>query len=90
MWNFDETGFRIGIGKDQWIVTMSKKLFTQSNPNTEYVTLVGAVSAGGETNPPLIIRTGRVIMEGGLVLLRKEALLASMRLDISMTNWHIG
>jgi hypothetical protein len=28
------------------------------------VTLVEAISAGGETIPPLIIITGRVIMEG--------------------------
>jgi hypothetical protein len=66
IWNFDETGFRIGIGKDQWIITREKmkKLFTPSNTNTEYVTLVEAISAGGETIPPLIIMTGKVIMEG--------------------------
>lgn len=62
IWNFDETGFQIGIGRDQWIVTrVPKKLpFVPVNTNREYITVVEAVSAGGSVISPLIILSAKV------------------------------
>jgi hypothetical protein len=66
MWNFDETGFNIGIGRDQWIVTceFKKPLYRGSNTNREYATLVEAVNATGDVIPPFIILSGKCILKG--------------------------
>ncbi|KAI9039381.1 DNA-binding domain-containing protein [Aspergillus affinis] len=56
IWNFDETGFQIGIGKDQWIITRDHtKTYLGLNSNREYVTVVEAISAAGDLCPPFII-----------------------------------
>jgi hypothetical protein len=61
IYNFDETGFQIGVGQDQYIITREprKKLFNGSITNRESVTVLEAVSADGFTCPPLIILSGR-------------------------------
>jgi hypothetical protein len=46
--NFDETGFQIGIGKDQWVITRdikTEKPYISINSEREYVTVVEAVNA---------------------------------------------
>jgi DDE superfamily endonuclease/Tc5 transposase DNA-binding domain len=62
IWNFDETGFQIGVGKSQWIVTASrvKKQYLPSDNNRDYVTAVEAISAGGAVIEPMLILTGKV------------------------------
>jgi hypothetical protein len=57
LYNFDETGFRIGIGKDQWIITRDprRKIVSGNRTNREYVTVVEAISTDGFSTPPLII-----------------------------------
>lgn len=49
IWNFDETGFEIGGGKDQYIITREpkKKIFSGANTNRESVTIIEAVNAMG-------------------------------------------
>ncbi|OQE67747.1 hypothetical protein PENNAL_c0164G07715 [Penicillium nalgiovense] len=44
IYNFDETGFQIGVGRDQWIITLEprKKLFNGNVTNRESVTVVDA------------------------------------------------
>lgn len=66
LYNFDETGFQIGIGKDQWIVTreFKKPSFSPSNTNREYTTVVEAISADGHFIPPFIIFPGKCILAG--------------------------
>ena len=65
IWNFDETGFQIGVGKSQWIVTtsISKRQYLPSDNNREYVTSIEAVSAGGIVLEPMLILTGKVHLE---------------------------
>ena len=65
IWNFDETGFQIGVGKSQWIVTtsISKRQYLPSDNNREYVTSIEAVSAGGAFIEPMLILTGKVHLE---------------------------
>jgi hypothetical protein len=63
IWNMDETGFRIGIGKDQMIVTKRKRAHYFSMPeNRESATAIEAISAGGEVCPAFLILSGQVIM----------------------------
>lgn len=55
----DETGFRIGVGKDQMIVTKRKRQHFLAMPeNRESTTAIEAISAGGEYLPLFIILSG--------------------------------
>lgn len=61
IWNFDETGFQIGVGKDQYIITREpkKRIFSGAKTNRESVTIIGAVNAMGSVISPLIILSSR-------------------------------
>jgi len=61
-WNMDETGFRIGVGGSQWIITMDYGRETQSPSITcrDYSTAIEAVSATGVVLPGFLILTGAV------------------------------
>ncbi|KAJ6437104.1 FAD linked oxidase domain-containingprotein [Purpureocillium lavendulum] len=60
IWNMDETGFRIGVGKDQLIITKRKRSHYFSIPeNRESATLIEAISAGGRNTPAFIILAGQ-------------------------------
>jgi hypothetical protein len=73
IWNMDETGLRIGIGRGQWVVVPVEdsiggnlsRFHSQLGHQfcTEHVTVVEAISAGGVTIDPLIIVQGIVIQE---------------------------
>ena len=65
IYNFDETGFRIGIGRDQWVVTREAKrpLTLGSSSNRESVTVIEAISGDGGVLPPMIILPGALHME---------------------------
>ena len=56
----DETGFRIGVGGNQWIITMDWHHPHQSptDTNCDYVTSVEAISGDGIVIPPLLILKG--------------------------------
>jgi hypothetical protein len=59
IWNMDETDFRIGVGKDQLIVTKRKKTHYLSLPESrESATAIEAISAGGEVIPAFLILSG--------------------------------
>ena len=57
IWNMDEIGFRIGIGGQQWIITLdpSREARIASSTSRETVTCVEAVSAEGEHISPMVI-----------------------------------
>ena len=57
MWNFDEIGFRVGIGGPHWIITMEpdKARFIASDTNRDSVTSCEAVNALGESISPMVI-----------------------------------
>ncbi|OAQ58169.1 DDE superfamily endonuclease [Pochonia chlamydosporia 170] len=63
IWNMDETGFRIGAGKDQLIVTKRRRAHYFGIPeNRESATAIEAVSASGEFIPAFLILSGQVHM----------------------------
>ena len=64
IWNMDETGFRIGIKKDQFVVTRRVRVHLFSTPeNRESVIAIKAISAGGTALPAFLILTGKVRIE---------------------------
>jgi len=59
IWNFDETGFRIGVGRDQLVITMQQRqLYLGHLTNRESATAIEAVSAGGAHIPLFLIFSG--------------------------------
>ncbi len=59
-YNMDETGFRIGIRRDQWILTKDSKRqsYLPSSSNRKSITVVEAISGDGTVLPPFIIMSG--------------------------------
>ena len=57
VWNMDETGFRIGCGRAQLVVTLdTRKPLRMTDPdNRDYITSVECISSADEVIPPLII-----------------------------------
>ena len=63
IWNMDETGFQIGVGKDQLIVTKRKRAHYFGIPeNRESATAIEAISAGGRFIPAFLILSGQLHM----------------------------
>lgn len=64
-YNFDETGFRIGIGGEQWIITRdpTSKQYLASTDNRELVTAVESISGDGHDLPPMLITSGKLHQE---------------------------
>jgi hypothetical protein len=63
-WNFDETGFRIGCGGKQIVLTLGarekpkkdrKSLIITSETNRNYLTSIEAISTAGDVIPPMLI-----------------------------------
>jgi len=85
-YNFDETGFRIGIGRDQWVVTRDSKrpLFLASSSNQELVTVIETISGDGAVLPPMIIVPGMLQMEDWFT---KTNLPGNVLLGVSETGY---
>ena len=64
-YNFDETGFRIGIRKDQWIITRdpTRQAYFASSNNRELVSCIETVSGDGTDLPPMIILSATNLLE---------------------------
>jgi len=65
VYNFDETGFRIGIGRDQWIITCdpNRQVYLASSTNRELVLVCETISDNGTVLPPIIIVPGAIHQE---------------------------
>ena len=63
IWNMDETGVQINVGKDQMVVTKQRKAHYFSLPtNRESATAVEAISAAGRVIPVFLILSGTMHM----------------------------
>jgi hypothetical protein len=63
LYNMDETGIRIGVGGQQYIITMAgddDAVQSPSNTNRESITVVETVAANGSVLAPFIILKGKV------------------------------
>ncbi len=60
--NSDETGFMIGMGKDQWVLTRdgTRPSYLRSTTTMELVTVIKTVSGKGQVIPPMVILPGKV------------------------------
>jgi hypothetical protein len=67
IWNMDETGLHVGVGRGQWVVVpagQEQGRFTNligSHGDTEHVSVVESISADGVVIAPLIIIKGAMI-----------------------------
>ena len=57
-WNIDKSGFQIGLGRNQKIITkdICHQFYIGSASNHELVTVVEAISGGGKVIPPQVSR----------------------------------
>ena len=63
VYNFDETGFQMGVISTAKVVTGSQragKAFTTQSGNREWVTVVEAINASGWALPPMVIFAGKM------------------------------
>jgi hypothetical protein len=69
IWNMDETGLRIGVGRGQWVILPTGQeqgrfsTLIGSLGDTEHVSIVETISADGVVIAPLIIIKGVIIQE---------------------------
>jgi len=65
VWNFDETGFRIGclLGQIVFTHTENKAVYISDPENRELVTSMECISASGETIDPMVILQGIIFKE---------------------------
>ena len=68
IYNFDETGFRIGVGRDQVVVTLYPKtrIYRDDPDVRETITSVECVSGDGVVLPPFLITKGKQILTSWL------------------------
>ena len=64
-WNMDETGFRIGVRKSQFVVSTHKvkKLVMADPDNGDYITSVERINGKGRVIPPMIILQKKLIFD---------------------------
>ena len=58
-WNFDETGYRMGMGREDWVVSVDviQISYSKCPDNRESLTAMGCISVGRDI-PPMFIITG--------------------------------
>lgn len=66
IWNFDETGFRLGIARSDWVLTSifedaNKRISSKDPDNRESLTAVECINAVGLSIPSFLILTGLMI-----------------------------
>lgn len=78
IWNFDETGFRIGIGKDQWVITFEprRRVYLPTPDDRTTLTMTECVNAEGNAITPMIIIEGVAFLERYFVDLPDNYLVA--------------
>ena len=61
----NKTGFRIGMGKDQWVITRdhTRLMYLASSNNCKLVTVIECISTSGKTIAPMIIFPGLLHQE---------------------------
>ena len=61
VWNFDESGYAIGIGqKSKVLVGVKKKAFSVQGGNREWATSIEAIRTTSEVFPPTFVLAGKL------------------------------
>ena len=64
LYNMDETGFRIGVGGNNWVVTRRiDAIQSPSDTNRDYITAIETISADGYVLPPFLILKAKIQLE---------------------------
>jgi hypothetical protein len=87
IYNFDETGFAMGLVATAKVVTRAEMLgrpFLIQPGNREWVTSIECVNSTGWVLPPCIIFKGKVHIEGWY---QDTALPAGSRIEVSQNGW---
>jgi hypothetical protein len=87
IYNFDETGFAMGLVATAKVVTRAEMLgrpFLVQPGNREWVTSIECINSTGWVLPPCIIFKGKVHIEGWY---QDTALPADWRIEVSQNGW---
>ena len=59
-WNFDETGYRMGIGRDDWVISAdnTRIIYSNCSDNREALTAMECINGVGEEILPILILRG--------------------------------
>ena len=59
-WNFDETGYRMGINREDWVITIDvlRRIYSKCPDNRESLTGIECINGVGGNIPPMLILTG--------------------------------
>jgi hypothetical protein len=69
IYNYDETGIRLGVGKKKWVITKASsssstvKIRAGTTTSRESSTICETISADGHFLPPLVILKGKTIQQ---------------------------
>ena len=85
MYNFDETGFRIGAGRAFFVITrnQNRRHYISSYTNRESLTAIETISGSGSSIAPFLILKGQEFMEA----MFKNALPGSTVLSLNDTGY---
>ena len=63
--NFDETGFRVSIGGNKWVIitAVKRRVWSPSETSWKHVTFVEACNANGQHVEAMLIEAGKVLQE---------------------------
>ncbi|KGQ02871.1 hypothetical protein BBAD15_g11910 [Beauveria bassiana D1-5] len=83
-WNMDESGFRIGVSKDELVITKSRhKQYFASPENRESATVIEAISAAGAFIPAFVIVAGKQQMGRWY----SDELYAAMKVSVTSSGY---
>jgi hypothetical protein len=63
-WNFDETGYRIGMARSDWVIAVdpTRTIYSKCPNNRELLTAVECINGNGGEIPPFLVVTGTNIL----------------------------
>ncbi len=82
----------IRVGKDQWVLTrdLKRPSYLGSSTNCELITVIEAVSGGGQVIPPMAILPGKVHQAHWYTKTKLEDNYSIAVSDSGYTNDHLG
>lgn len=59
-WNFDETGYRMGISRDDWVISAdtTRRIYSKCPDNRESLSAMECINGIGDDLSPMLILSG--------------------------------